>query len=592
MARPGETPLPVTNFALAQDPWAVWKRLLTYARPHWAMFALGVFGMAVFAGVDTAMAWWVKKFLDGTFVERNPEMLLSVPAGLVALFAIRGVGDYLSSYAPGYVGRKVIQKLRGDLFRHYLDLPTAYYDRETGGSLLSRLTFNTELVAEAATNAVTVFIRDTLTIIGLLFYIFWLNWRLAAFAFLIAPVIASLIRIVNRAFRRYSTRIQGSMGDVTRVAKEAIDGHRLVKVFNAQEHQAAQFAAVNEHNRFQNMKLIQARAFSNPTVQLITALALSGVLYVAIRGVLAHTMTVGDFMSFLTGLMLVTAPLRRLVQIFGPLQQGIAAGASVFEMLDTPIEDRGGLRPLGRAVGEVEFRDVRFTYDAAKGEVLKGVSFAVRAGQTVAIVGRSGGGKSTLVGMLPRFHDPEPGSVQLDGHDVREYSRVDLRRNVSLVSQDVILVNGSIRENIVYSTTEATAEQVLAAARAAHVLEFAEALPLGLDSQVGDRGALLSGGQKQRIAIARALLKNAPVLILDEATSALDTESERIIQDALEELKRGRTTLVIAHRLSTIEHADLIVVVDEGRSVEQGTHAELLARGGAYAALHRMRFDA
>jgi subfamily B ATP-binding cassette protein MsbA len=289
---------------------------------------------------------------------------------------------------------------------------------------------------------------------------------------------------------------------------------------------------------------------------------------------------------------MVTAPLRRLVQVFGPLQQGIAAGASVFEMLDTPIEDRGGTRPLARAVGEVEFRDVRFTYDADKGEVLKGVSFQAHAGQTVAIVGRSGGGKTTLVGMLPRFHDPEPGAVLLDGHDVREYSRVALRNNVSLVSQDVILVNGSIRENIIYSTTDATEEQVRAAARAAHVLEFAEALPQGLDSPVGDRGALLSGGQKQRIAIARALLKNAPVLILDEATSALDTESEHIIQEALEQLKRGRTTLVIAHRLSTIEHADLIVVVDEGRCLEQGTHAELLALGGAYAALHRMRFDA
>jgi subfamily B ATP-binding cassette protein MsbA len=592
MARPGEAPIPVTNFSLADDPWAVWRRLLGYARPHWAMFALGVFGMTLFAGVDTAMAWWVKRFLDGAFVEHDPRTLLIVPVGLVVLFAIRGVGDYLSAYAPGFVGRKVIQKIRGDLFRHCLDLPTAYYDREAGAQLLSKLTFNTELVAEAATNALTVFIRDTLTIIGLLCYIFWLNWKLAAFAFLISPVIATLIRLVNRAFRRYSTRIQGSMGDVTRVAKEAIDGHRLVKVFNAQEHQAAQFATVNEQNRFQNMKLIRARAISNPTVQLITALALSGVLYIAIRGVLAHTMTVGAFMSFLTGLMLITAPLRRLVQVFGPLQQGIAAGASVFQMLDTPIEDRGGDRPLGRAVGEVEFRNVHFTYDTEKGQVLKGVSFLAGAGQTVAIVGRSGGGKTTLVGMLPRFHDPAPGSVLLDGHDVRDYPRIALRDNVSLVSQDVILVNGSIRDNIVYSTLQATQEQVVAAARSAHVLEFAAAFPQGLDTPVGDRGSLLSGGQKQRIAIARALLKNAPVLILDEATSALDTESEHIIQTALETLKRGRTTLVIAHRLSTVEHADLIVVVDEGRCLEQGTHAELIARGGAYAALHRMRFDA
>lgn len=588
MARPGQEPIPVTNFAPAQNPVEVWKRLLSYARPHWGMFAIGVVGMALFAAVDTGMAYLVKEFLDGAFVEKNRDMLLLVPAGLVGLFALRGIGDFLSAYAPGYVGRKVIQKLRADLFRHYLDLPTTFYDRNAGGQLLSRLTFNAELVAEATTNAVTVLIRDTLTIVGLLSYLLWLNWRLTAFALTVAPLIAWMIRYINRAFRRYSTRIQGSMGDVTRVAKEAIDGQRLVKVFNAQDFEAAQFERVNEQNRFQNMKLIRARAISNPTVQLITSLALSGVMYVAIRDVLEHGLTVGQFTSFLAGLLFITAPLRRLVQVFGPLQQGIAAGASVFEMLDTPTEDAGGTTPLERARGEVEFRDVRFTYDPDKGEVLKGVSFQARAGQTVAIVGRSGGGKTTLVGMLPRFYDPDTGAVLLDGHDVRDYPRRELRRNIALVSQDVVLVNGTIRDNIVFSTVDATEERVLAAARAAHVMEFVEGLPQGLDTPVGDRGGLLSGGQKQRIAIARALLKDAPVLILDEATSALDTESERAIQSALEELKRGRTTLVIAHRLSTIEHADLIVVVEDGRVVESGTHGELIARGGAYAALHRM----
>jgi len=574
------------------DPGRVYRRLLGYARPHMGMFSIGVLGMTLFAATDSALAYLVKVFLGGAFVDPDPNVLWMVPLGAIVLFTLRGIGDYVSNYFPGWVGRQIIKALRGELFAHYLRLPTRYYDGAASGQMLSRLTYNVELVADATTNAVTVLIRDTLTILGLLGMLFWFNWQLAAFALTLAPLISWLIQHINRSFRRYSARIQASMGDVTRVAKEALDAHRVIKVFNAEAYEERAFGAVIELNRHTNMRLIGARALANPVVQLIAAIGLAGVLYFAIRQVFTREMRVDDFMSFLTALLLITAPLRRLVQVFGPLQQGIAAGASVFEVLDTPAEDTGGSRRLQKARGEIEFQDVGFTYARDKGIVLRGVSFRVEAGQTVAIVGKSGSGKSTLVSLVPRFYDPDTGSVKLDGVDVREYLRADLRDQVSLVSQDVVLFNDTIRNNIAFSLEGSSAAAVEAAAEAAFVMDFVRDLPQGLDSVVGDRGALISGGQKQRISIARALLKNAPVLILDEATSALDSESERWIQAALAKLVRSRTTLVIAHRLSTIEQADLIVVLDDGRVIETGSHAQLLERNGLYAQLHRMQFAA
>jgi subfamily B ATP-binding cassette protein MsbA len=576
--------------APAMRPAAVYRRLLSYARPHLGMWLIGVCGMILFAATDTSFAFFVKQFMELTHFQGDRQDVLLIALGAPLLFLLRGVGDYMSNYFPGYVGRQVIKAIRADLFRHYLDLPASYYDKAQGGAMLSKLTYNVEQVAEAVTKSITSLIRDTLTIAGLIGYMFWLNWRLALVVFAIAPPMSWLIRKVASSFRRYSARIQASMGDVTRVTKEALDGQRVIKVFNAQEQEAKDFEAVNEHNRRSNMKLIAARATSNPVVQFIASLALGGILWVALNQIIDGRISMADFMSFLAAMLMTTAPLKRLMDSFVPMQQGLAAGASIFEMLDTPGEDYVSGRRLGRIAGSIEFRDVSFEYASEKGNVLHGVNLSVPPGRTIAIVGRSGSGKSTLVGLVPRFYDASKGQVLVDGVDVRECNLRDLRTNVALVSQDVVLFNDSIRNNIAFGVDNPDPKAVEKAAHIAYVDEFASELPQGLDTPVGERGALLSGGQRQRIAIARALLKNAPILILDEAMSALDNESERRIQEALVELMKDRTTLVIAHRLTTIEHTDEILVMEDGRIVERGTHAELVGRDGAYASLKRAEF--
>jgi ATP-binding cassette, subfamily B, bacterial MsbA len=570
--------------------WSIYRRLLRYARPYIGVFMIGVLGMILFAATQWGLVYLVQTFLKGAFVTKDPRVVWTVPVGIVVLFTLRGVGDYVGNYYPSWVGRQVVKGLRHDVFSHYLRLPTAYLDGQQSGVLLSKLTYNIEQVAAAATTAAISLISDSLTILGLIAYLFYLNWRLAIFCIIAAPLIGWLMQIANRSFRRYSTRIQNSMGDITRVAKEAIDAHRLIKIFNAEEHQVERFEKANEANRASNMKLARAKSLSNPVVGCIASVALAGVLYVAIRLVFANDMRVDQFWAFLTALMLIPSSLRSLVNIGSPLQQGVAAGQSVFEILDKPTEGAGGVRTIARARGEIEFRDVSFEYASEKGGVLHDVSFHVQPGETVAIVGRSGSGKTTLVGLVPRFYDVQQGAVFLDGVDVREYRLTDLRSQVSLVSQDVVLFNDTIRNNIAFNATDKTDAEVEAAARAANVMEFIAQQPYGLDTALSDRGQNLSGGQRQRISIARALLKDSPVLILDEATGALDTETERRVQQELTALMRGRTTLVIAHRLSTVEGADRIIVLDRGRIVETGSHRELLARGGLYATLHGMQF--
>ena len=576
-----------------QQARKIYARLLRYAWPYRAMYLVGVVGMVLYAGSDLITVFFTKTYLhDALALQQHQIVLRWLPLGVLLIFLARGVGDYLANYFPFWVGRQVIKAIRGELFAHYLRLPTAQYDRESSAVKLNRLTYNAEMVAAATTDSLTVMIRDSLAIMFNVGALFWLNWRLALCLMVAAPAIAWLVRNVNIRFRRYSTRIQNSMGDVTRVSKEALDAHRVVKVFNAQDHILRLFEQANELNRHTNVRLISARSISNPIVQMLAALGLAAVLLIANREIAAGTMTVADLIPFVIAAMLVSQPLRRILNVAGPLQQGIAAGASVFAVLDGPTEPEGGTLAPRRVRGEVEFRAVSFEYATENGAVLREVSLTVPAGTTLAIVGRSGSGKSTLVSLLPRFYDPTSGVVLIDGVDIRDYRLADLRRQMSLVSQEVVLFNESIRNNILFGATDVSDAQLLAAASAAYVMEFAQQLPQGLDTMVGDRGVLLSGGQRQRIAIARALLRDTPILILDEATSSLDTAAERHIQDALDQLVKSRTTLVIAHRLSTIESADRILVMSDGRVVESGAHAELLAQRGVYAELHRLQFSA
>lgn len=571
--------------------WAVYRRLFSYAAGHWPMFVLAGIGMVVYALSEAAFAALMKPLLDGGFVEHDATVIRWVPWAIVAIFMIRGLAGFASGYCLGWIGRQAIKNLRQQLFVHYLNMPTAFYDQSAAGVLLSKITFNIEQIANATTDVVKTAVQDTLTILALLGLMFYYNPFLTLFMVVIAPVIAGLMRYLSHKFRSYSSRIQNSMGEVTRIADETVDGHRVVKVFNGQQYECDRFEVANEYNRRMNMKLIAARTGSMPVIQLVAASGIAGVVYISISGILSEPIEVGTFVSFLGAILLLMSPLKRLTNINAPLQQGIAAGQSIFEVLDQPVEDCGGDVPLEKARGELEFVEVTFRYPSSQENVLDRLSLTIGAGETLAIVGRSGSGKSTLVSLLPRFYDPDQGSVRLDGCDIREYALSDLRAQISLVSQDVVLFNDTIANNIAYGALGVAGdEQIREAASSAHVLEFAEEMPAGLDTMVGDKGVLLSGGQRQRIAIARALLRNAPVLLLDEATSALDTESERKIQQALDRLMQNRTTLVIAHRLSTVENADRILVLDKGRIVEIGSHRELLAREGHYAALYQMQF--
>jgi ATP-binding cassette, subfamily B, bacterial MsbA len=587
--------------ARAQSGLTTYRRLLGYIRPYRAQFLLGVLGAILFAATMASFGLFIRSFGDNTFVHRDPRTIVWVPLGLVGLFLLRGLGDFTQTYFMGYVGRRIVSQMRRDVYRRILNLPIGYFDRHSAGMLLSRLTFNTEQVGQAATDSVVTIVRSVLTIVGCIAVLMWMNPRLAVISLTMGPLIGWLVSTINKRFRRYSRRIQDSMGDVTRVAKESFEAPRLVKVYNAQEHVSQQFDAVNNHNLRSNMRLILTRGVSNPIVQMVASIGLAFVMWVAIADAIHGRMGMGDLLGFITALVSIAQPLREVVGVAGPLQQGIAAAQSLFEVLDEPEESQGGALTTLRVRGEVEFEHVSFAYDsrtaagpdvpgARRAAALSDISLKIAAGESLAIVGRSGSGKSTLVNLLPRFYDVVSGAVRIDGADVREYDLKCLRDQIAVVSQDVVLFNDTIRNNIAFGrdVPDAAIER---AAEAAHVMEFVASQPGGLNAMVGDRGVLLSGGQRQRIAIARALLKDAPILILDEATSALDTEAERHIQAALAQLVRNRTTFIIAHRLSTVEQADRIIVLDGGTLAESGTHAQLLAHEGLYAQLHRLQFS-
>jgi len=577
--------------SLRSDTQRTYLRLLSYLKPYRGQLAMGMLGMLLYAAASASFVYLAKILGDRTFTQRDPATIWWLPVGLFVIFVMRGTGDFTQTYYMGYVGRHIVKEFREQVFRRLLKLPIGYFDRRSSGTLLSLLTFNTEQVAWATTDSVIVALRNTLTIVGLIIWMLVLNWRLALLALTMGPLAAWLVSIINRHFRRYGQRIQDSMGDVTRVAKESFEAPRLIKVYNAEAHLSRQFDAVNEQNLRSNMKMILTRGLSNPCVQLVTAAGAALVLASAIADAVHGRISMGDLAAFFTALTQIAQPLREVVGIAGPLQQGITAGQSIFALLDEPAELDTGTHVAGRVQGNVELEHICFAYESTKETpALRDVSLSVRAGENIAIVGRSGSGKSTLVNLLPRFYEADRGCVRIDGRDVRSYTLSSLREQIAVVSQDVVLFNDTIRNNIDLGRS-VSEERLRAVAEAAHVLEFVRTLPAGLDTFIGDRGVLLSGGQRQRIAIARALLKDAPILILDEATSALDTEAERHIQAALAQLVRNRTTLVIAHRLSTVEQADRIVVLDAGRIVEAGTHAELLALGRLYSQLHKLQFN-
>jgi ATP-binding cassette, subfamily B, bacterial MsbA len=569
----------------------LYLRLLRYVKPYWVPFALSMLGMVVTAATEPAFPALLKPLLDGSFVQKEGGLLTWLPALIVAVFLVRGFASFLSDYAIGWVANKVILDIRNAMFASLLRLPTRYYDNTTTGSLISKFTFDVLQLTGAATSAITVLAKDSLSIAGLLIYLFYLNWQLTLVALLVGPPAVAITRGFSKRLRTMSRAEQAAMGDLNQALEESISGHRVVKVFGGQEYEAKRFGSGANKVRGFNMKMTSAAAANVPLVQVVVAIVLSTIIYLAVRQAAADQTTVGGFVAFLTALLLVFPPLRRLTGLNQTLQRGLAAAENIFRVIDEAPEADAGTCEIGRARGEIEFRGVTFTYPSAARPALDGVSIAIGAGQTVALVGASGAGKSTLANLLPRFYSPDSGQILLDGIDVASLKLASLRANIALVSQDVLLFDDTVAANIAYGRQAASEADVIAAAEAAHAMQFIGEMPQGLATLIGENGIRLSGGQRQRLAIARAFLKDAPVLILDEATSALDTESERNIQEALQTLMKNRTTLVIAHRLSTIERADRIVVLAAGRVAETGRHAELLAAAGIYAKLHRLQYS-
>jgi subfamily B ATP-binding cassette protein MsbA len=571
----------------------LYLRLLNYVKPYWRVFAASVLGTIVVALTEPLVPALMKPLLDGTFVEKDEAMMSMVPVIIIVIFLVRGVATFISSYAINWVGNKLVLDLRNEMFQKLLSLPTGCYDDSTTGSLLSKLTFDVTQVTAAATTVVTVAIRDTFILLGLLGWLFYLNWKLTLLTLLMAPVIALVITIISKRMRANSRDTQRAMGDMTQVIEESISAHKVVKLFGGQQYEGSRFDGQANWVRRYVMKQVAAAAANVPIVQMVAAVALAGIVYLVMLQAQNNETTVGGFVSFVMAMLMLTAPVKRLAGISEHLQRGLAAAESVFALLDTDSEIDTGKKAVGRVRGELQFDQVNFAYEQDGRIALKDISLHLQAGENIALVGTSGGGKSTLVNLIPRFYTPHSGQILLDGTDIKEMTLESLRANISLVSQEVVLFNNTVAENIAYGQMREVSEaEVIAAAKAAHAMTFINEWPKGLNTLVGERGVKLSGGQRQRIAIARAILKDAPILILDEATSALDSESERHVQAALETLMQGRTTLVIAHRLSTIEKADRIVVMQKGEIVELGTHRELLKKDGVYAQLHRVQFAA
>ncbi len=548
--------------------------------------------MTATALVEAGLVYLLQPLMDETLVAKQVESGRWIPVAFMGVFILRGLSGFATEASLGWIGRRVISDLRRQVFNKFLTLPVKFFDAQAAGPLLTKLTYNVEMVAESVTSVVTIAVRDTLTVIAALGVMLYHSPFLTVFVAVLFPVVATLVWLLGIAFRRYSSRIQDSVGEVTQVTDEIIRGNSVVKAFGGFEYERDRLAEVDERNRKQNLKLIRVRSMGVAVTQVVFGIGIALVIYMAGRQSIDGVLSPGQFISFFSAMMLMLQPVRRITNVNATLQRGVAGADSLFSIMDEKDEEEPGTLEVERVKGNVRFDAIRFSYGDEDTNVIDNVSVSIGAGKTLAIVGHSGSGKSTLVSLLPRFYELDTGDILIDEVSIRDYTLNSLRSNISLVSQDVVLFNDTIRNNLAYGQLKTrTDEELMAAAEAAHVLDFVNELPDGLETTVGDRGVLLSGGQRQRIAIGRALLKNAPVLILDEATSALDTRSERRIQEALNVLMKDRTTLVIAHRLSTVEKADQIIVLDAGKIVESGTHAELVAVDGHYAALYRMQFS-
>jgi subfamily B ATP-binding cassette protein MsbA len=568
----------------------LYRRLLGYALPYRGMFALSLLGTVLFAATEPAMPALMQPLLDETFVARDPTAMIRLPLLLIGLFVVRGAAGFTGDTAMQWVATRVVTDLRTAMFDRLLTLPVGYFDHHSSGNLIARHTFHVERVMDAATGVVITLLRDTLMILGLLAWAFHVNWRLTLIMLAVTPPTAWVVRLVSRRLRNLNRSLQDTVGELTRVIQETVHGNREIKIYGGTEVEKRRFREFNERMRRRQLQLAAVTEANVPIVQLLTVTALALVIYYAALRSQAGAITVGEFVSLVGALALLSPPIKRLTKINAQLQSGLAAAESVFSLLDEAAERDTGELPLTRVTGAIGFEHVSYTPSGTRTRVLEDICLEIRAGETVALVGPSGGGKTTLASLLARFYSPSAGTIRLDGVDLRELRLTDLRGQIAYVGQHVMLFNDTVAANIAYGAQKrATRERIRDAAEKAHVLEFASRLPQGLDTPIGENGVRLSAGQRQRIAIARALIKDTPILILDEATSALDSQSERIVQLAIDALRQGRTSLVIAHRLSTIENADRIVVLEAGRIVETGTHAQLLQAKGLYARLYGLQ---
>ena len=575
------------------DSRALYLRLLGYVRPYWRMFALSLVALVLTAATEPMLPALFKPLLDQGFVAKDQAFIRWIPILLLALFLVRGVTSFISTYCMAWVGSRLVMDLRAAMFDKLMSLPTRYFDQNPSGQLIAYLAFNVTQVTQSATSSLTTLVRDTVTVLGLLGYLLWLNWQLTLIVFGMVPLTLWIVRMASKRLRGLSRKAQQNIGDLTQVVDEAVGGHRVVKLYGGEEYEQTRFRHAANLARVFEMKRVAANAVYEPVIQFIAAVALAIIVYIAAGQASSNTTTVGGFVAFFMAMLLLFAPLKRLTAVNDQLQRGLAAAETIFAMLDQDAERDSGTRSLDRIEGRLAFRDVALTYPGKTIPALERITLDIAPGETVALVGASGSGKTTLANLVPRFYDPDAGVIELDGIDIRDIRLQNLRNHIALVSQDVVLFNDTLGHNIAYgSKRDATPDDIRNACVAAHAWDFIQAMPDGLDTLVGENGMRLSGGQRQRIAIARAILKNAPLLILDEATSALDNESERHVQAALDTLIANRTTLVIAHRLSTIERADRIVVLEGGHIVEIGSHAELIAKKGRYAQLHALQFSA